>query len=967
MTLGSSTPGHKKQRRSAPGSTVAISILDADGKARVAVKDDRAYLPLSRSAVVGPKATKLLVLPVKIGGDGIQGLVPVLQVRDLLTSVCLSGEGTVRIQLYNSSDEAKILSPRLRVAAVIRAPDSRFVIDRPEALDPESLSAKVNHTSVADQAPAGACGAEYWENKYLVVFSRGEFGVGSPMVKLTICHREIEWLKDAKEIPLCNRGRQYETGDVSEKEASAVIADLHQRRVIRPVEASEKVFLNPIIWVRKTNGKARKTVDFRLLNAYCRTWKTQMPGVYPTISSIPDRWDRFTVLDLDSGFFNIPVCGVLQSLFGFEHRGRRWTYRSLPMGWSCSPSLFLSRLQAIFQGAPATIYQDDILVGGQGQKEHDDNLDRVLSIMADHCLRTNREKMQFCRPEVTFLGYDVKKSTFGLDSYVRKQCSQLPVSTSKRQLQKIIGILNVCRPSCYKLAEWLEPLQRELRLPRKDRSDLSTLQAKTREVWRKVLQNNVRVHRQTTDKPIDCHLYVDWSGVGIGYALFSGTISEGRLISLNSCRETKGPSSSMLGELRGLCWALEQVKVQTAGTRVILWTDSQSAYQCVMTTPKKRSVLDVRVSRLLDWLWSNFPIPSRLEVRHLPGASNTIADTLSRWPLHQETSQTFLTEQQTERIRTAHEGHWNPRRTWEHLKRDGSVWPSARADVEEHVRRCEGCQRGASPRLRDEWRGIECPVANHMLFLDYLGPIKLGKYQKQNKHILAIVDGLTRFCQLTITTHPNEETVIKALTRWWNATVVRHGGIEAIFSDQGQAFCGRRLRAFCTDRQITHYYSPTYTAHTNGRVERLVGNIKTRVKKMAANQELPIDGKRLENIINDAVHGVTKFTPNELFWGVRRGGERIDDERLKIWRSKAIRNCRKAREATTKRSRRRLGAATSSLRTGSQVLVYYPEAGRGAAWRGPFMLAERIGRCRWNVLGHARNPVHSSRIKEYHE
>ena len=114
--------------------------------------------------------------------------------------------------------------------------------------------------------------------------------------------------------------------------------------------------------------------------------------------------------------------------------------------------------------------------------------------------------------------------------------------------------------------------------PGKDRSDLATLQRKTREVWELVLRNSMSLHRLPTNATKESHLYVDWSGVGTGYALFSGPMSEGLLIGINSRREANGTVSSMLGELRGLCWALEEVKVMTAGTRIVVWTDSQSVY-----------------------------------------------------------------------------------------------------------------------------------------------------------------------------------------------------------------------------------------------------------------------------------------------------------------------------------------------------------------------------------------------------
>lgn len=44
----------------------------------------------------------------------------------------------------------------------------------------------------------------------------------------------------------------------------------------------------------------------------------------------------------------------------------------------------------------------------------------------------------------------------------------------------------------------------------------------------------------------------------------------------------------------------------------------------------KKKLLDVRVSRLLTWLWANFPAIC-FDVKFVPGEFNVEADTLSNW------------------------------------------------------------------------------------------------------------------------------------------------------------------------------------------------------------------------------------------------------------------------------------------------------------------------------------------------
>lgn len=94
---------------------------------------------------------------------------------------------------------------------------------------------------------------------------------------------------------------------------------------------SKKAFFNSIMFLRKTNQLAiRKVADFRLLNAYARTWKTHFPRTLATFRVIPVNWKVYTSIDILQGYFHILVCEVLSSLFAFEYHGKRYKYKCLP-------------------------------------------------------------------------------------------------------------------------------------------------------------------------------------------------------------------------------------------------------------------------------------------------------------------------------------------------------------------------------------------------------------------------------------------------------------------------------------------------------------------------------------------------------------------------------------------------------------------------------------------------------------
>ena len=144
------------------------------------------------------------------------------------------------------------------------------------------------------------------------------------------------------------------------------------------------------------------------------------------------------------------------------------------------------------------------------------------------------------------------------------------------------------------------------------------------------------------------------------------------MIALNSKREVSGlKTSSFLGELKTIVWALKDVEHLLQGDRVTVWTDSESSQKRLMSCPRPDDFSDKRVSRCLGYLLENFPIGARLRVKFLPSGDNSFADQLSRWDVSSVNQIGHITSEQEQQIEKAHRGHWNARKTYWHLKREG--------------------------------------------------------------------------------------------------------------------------------------------------------------------------------------------------------------------------------------------------------------------------------------------------------
>ena len=85
-----------------------------------------------------------------------------------------------------------------------------------------------------------------------------------------------------------------------------------------------------------------------------------------------------------------------------------YQYTRLPFGIASAPALFQRVMDTILQGVTRAIcYIDDILVTGQTEAEHIQNLSEVLERLQQYGVRMKRNKYHFMQESVEYLGHIV--------------------------------------------------------------------------------------------------------------------------------------------------------------------------------------------------------------------------------------------------------------------------------------------------------------------------------------------------------------------------------------------------------------------------------------------------------------------------------------------------------------------------------------------------------------------------------
>lgn len=111
----------------------------------------------------------------------------------------------------------------------------------------------------------------------------------------------------------------------------------------------------------------------------------------------------------------------------------------MPFEITSASEVLLHTMEQIFAGYPLAIVVDGIIVGGSGEKEHDENLKKVLDRGRQVHLRLNPLKCKFRLSEISYVGH-----LFGLkpDPSKTKAIGKMPEPDNVAAVWRFLGVIN---------------------------------------------------------------------------------------------------------------------------------------------------------------------------------------------------------------------------------------------------------------------------------------------------------------------------------------------------------------------------------------------------------------------------------------------------------------------------------------------------------------------------------------------
>ena len=131
----------------------------------------------------------------------------------------------------------------------------------------------------------------------------------------------------------------------------------------------------------------------------------------------------------------------------------------LQFGVHSASGIFQRELENRLATIPCVkVISDDILISGKNDKEHFENLSKVLEIIKVNGLRLKLNKCAFMQDEVIYLGYKINKDGMFPVKEKIEAIKSAKKPTNVSELKSFLGLLNYYHRHFQNFADTVEPL-----------------------------------------------------------------------------------------------------------------------------------------------------------------------------------------------------------------------------------------------------------------------------------------------------------------------------------------------------------------------------------------------------------------------------------------------------------------------------------------------------------------------------
>jgi len=216
---------------------------------------------------------------------------------------------------------------------------------------------------------------------------------------------------------------------------------LEENGTISRVRHSE--WATPIVPVLKANGKMRICGDFKVtLNPQILTDQFPLPTPDELFTKL-NNGDKFSKIDLADAYTQIELDEASKPLTVINTPIGLFQYNRLAYGIASAPAIFQRVASELVSDIPHTAgYLDDIIITGPSDEEHVKNLTLVLQRLREYGFKLRKDKCEFLKDEVKYLGHVINKNGRQPDPERVSAIKNMPVPSNVKELECFLGKAN---------------------------------------------------------------------------------------------------------------------------------------------------------------------------------------------------------------------------------------------------------------------------------------------------------------------------------------------------------------------------------------------------------------------------------------------------------------------------------------------------------------------------------------------
>ena len=213
----------------------------------------------------------------------------------------------------------------------------------------------------------------------------------------------------------------------------------------RVIEESDSPYSSPIVMVKKKSGEYRLCIDFRKINAmsikrpFPRRTREHLFNLVACQKPV-----IFTSLDMLSRYWQIEMENQSKQYTAFATQNNAYHFRRMPFGLTSAGwhfSRVISQILKCLDPIIAATYLDDCLIFSASHEQHIQDVETVITRLANRGLRLNPKKCDFAVEECHFLGHVLTPQGVKPQQRLLDKVQDFPGPNNVRGVRRFLGLI----------------------------------------------------------------------------------------------------------------------------------------------------------------------------------------------------------------------------------------------------------------------------------------------------------------------------------------------------------------------------------------------------------------------------------------------------------------------------------------------------------------------------------------------